>query len=372
MDAAFLPFLLLTDALGLLMGIVVFKLKGNSRKPSHDLLLWIGFGLSLGLIETLIFRSLFQSRFGVLRLWTHDLSCVLLPLLAWRSLLWIGASTAGKILGALGILFFLGAEATYIYAKEVVPFDLEIVHHQVVSPGLNHPIRILALADLQCEEIGSYEKQVFAKIRSLRPDLILLLGDYLQAQGESFARERPKLLKELALLTPPLGVYALEGDADEAKITLKGSGIPILTDQIKILPKDPQIALLGLKRWTSRQPLSATDLAPLKDFKGQIIVLGHAPDYMNPLLQNSLQKNVSSPLLCLAGHTHGGQIQIPGFGPLITLSSVPRNIAAGGLFRRGKATLIVSRGVGLERGFAPRIRLFCRPELTLIDLVPGK
>ncbi len=372
MDTSFLPFLLLAATLGLLLGIALLRIKGDPKKPLKDFLLWIGYGLLLGLFQALVFRSLFQSRFAVFRAWTHDLSCVLLPLLAWRSLLWVRASVLGRVLGTLGLLLFLGAEATYIYAKEVAPFDLEVVHHQVPCPGLDHRVRVLALADLQCEAIGPYEKRVFAKIRSLRPDLILLLGDYLQVQGETFARERLNLLKELANLAPPLGIYALEGDADEAGLSLKGSGIPILRDQARILPKEPQLALLGLRRWTSRKPLTESDLAPLRDFKGQILVLGHAPDFMNSLIRAQLQKTCQAPLLCLAGHTHGGQIQIPGFGPLITLSSVPRDIAAGGLFQRGTATLIVSRGVGVERGYAPRVRLFCRPELTVVDLLPKK
>ena len=77
--------------------------------------------------------------------------------------------------------------------------------------------------------------------------------------------------------------------------------------------------------------------------------------------------------LMIAGHTHGGQVQIPYLGPVFTFSRVPRLWGAGGLFKfdSGKH-LIISRGIGMERGYAPRIRFFCRPQLIFLDLLPLK
>ena len=72
--------------------------------------------------------------------------------------------------------------------------------------------------------------------------------------------------------------------------------------------------------------------------------------------------------LLVAGHTHGGQVSIPGFGPPITLSSVPRHVAAGGLHSVDGRRIYVSRGLGYEGGWAPRIRLFAPPELSLLTL----
>ena len=76
-----------------------------------------------------------------------------------------------------------------------------------------------------------------------------------------------------------------------------------------------------------------------------------------------------SPLdLVIAGHTHGGQVVVPGFGPPLTLSTAPRHLAAGGLNRVDGNAVYVSRGVGMERKWAPRVRLFCPPEVTLLTL----
>jgi uncharacterized protein len=74
----------------------------------------------------------------------------------------------------------------------------------------------------------------------------------------------------------------------------------------------------------------------------------------------------------VAGHTHGGQVRIPFIGPLATLSAVPRSWAAGITDLPSGGKLFVSRGIGMERGNAPRMRFCCRPELAVIDLVPQK
>jgi len=72
--------------------------------------------------------------------------------------------------------------------------------------------------------------------------------------------------------------------------------------------------------------------------------------------------------LMVAGHTHGGQVQLPLIGPLITLSAVPRAWASGVTELEPGRTLVVSRGVGMERGNAPRLRFLCRPEVVIVNV----
>jgi predicted MPP superfamily phosphohydrolase len=69
----------------------------------------------------------------------------------------------------------------------------------------------------------------------------------------------------------------------------------------------------------------------------------------------------------LAGHTHGGQVVVPFFGPPVTAIRLPRRYA-GGLNDYEGTPLHVSRGVGMERGFAPQLRFLCPPEICVIDL----
>src|SRR5262249_16833041 len=118
----------------------------------------------------------------------------------------------------------------------------------------------------------------------------------------------------------------------------------------------------GLTRRSSRRPIDESLAAAARAFDGLTIVLGHAPDFSRSV------GDVGVPVLCVAGHTHGGQVQLPFFGPLITLTSIPRKMAGGGLFEAGAAGLGVSRGMGMGRGSAPRIRFLCRPELEVLEL----
>jgi len=75
--------------------------------------------------------------------------------------------------------------------------------------------------------------------------------------------------------------------------------------------------------------------------------------------------------LFVAGHTHGGQVQLPIYGPLLTFSEAPRDWCGGCCVSRddGK-TFMITRGVGMERERAPRLRFFCHPEIVVIDVVP--
>jgi predicted MPP superfamily phosphohydrolase len=126
------------------------------------------------------------------------------------------------------------------------------------------------------------------------------------------------------------------------------------------------ILLHGLDRMRSRVPF--VDAGMVRRLHGSCypIIMGHAPDFMQSVLRDGLQADA----LMVAGHTHGGQVQVPGFGPLITLSGVPRWLAGGGVFRHGETWLCCSRGIGMERSSAPRIRFWCRPQLLLLELAP--
>jgi predicted MPP superfamily phosphohydrolase len=71
--------------------------------------------------------------------------------------------------------------------------------------------------------------------------------------------------------------------------------------------------------------------------------------------------------LYLCGHTHGGQVRLPVIGAVLTSSRLGRRYVMGH-YHEGRTHLYVSRGVGFEGLGAPRVRLFCPPEITLITL----
>lgn len=104
-----------------------------------------------------------------------------------------------------------------------------------------------------------------------------------------------------------------------------------------------------------------TDHIERSDRDDLAIALVHAPDVVSEWALNQFD-------LVLAGHTHGGQVRIPGAGAVVTNCSLPRDLAAG-LSRVGSTWLHVSPGLGTGR-YTP-IRFNCRPEATLLYLDPG-
>jgi predicted MPP superfamily phosphohydrolase len=92
------------------------------------------------------------------------------------------------------------------------------------------------------------------------------------------------------------------------------------------------------------------------------ILLTHRPDVALGLKEHSRID------LVIAGHTHGGQVVVPLFGPPMTLSKIPRHMAAGGLHRINENLIYISRGVGCERAQAPRIRFLCPPEISILTV----
>ena len=93
------------------------------------------------------------------------------------------------------------------------------------------------------------------------------------------------------------------------------------------------------------------------------LFLYHTPDL---ILEAAATNRVD--LYC-AGHTHGGQVALPVYGALVTLSKFGKKYESG-LHREGPTHLYVTRGVGMEGGSAPRVRFFARPEITVIELAP--
>jgi hypothetical protein len=113
-------------------------------------------------------------------------------------------------------------------------------------------------------------------------------------------------------------------------------------------------------KWTLRSVSPWLETSEVSDFR---ILFGHAPDFALEVADLPID-------LCLAGHTHGGQVRLPGYGPLVIDSQIPKEWARG--FRQiGVPYLNVSAGAGSNRrGGLPPLRFNCPTEMTVIDLVP--
>ncbi len=360
-----LTWLCVLDAALLVAGLLL-AVRHRCRDLGREVAIWTTFGVVTAGAFWLAATALTPNRFALLRAACHALFCVFLPVLAVR-----GAVVARTLpaAGTAVLVLALFGEGCYLWARRVEPFRLEVTRERITSrrlPAQDRPLRLAAVADLQPDSIGPFEIGVFDALVAAEPDVVVFLGDYIQQfDRREFLAQRAQLHAQLARLQPPLGMYAVDGDVDGFGIdeVFAGTAVRSLVDATVALPGLP-IDVIGLSRARGRRP--AIDAGLVRQLRGERfpIVIAHAPDYMRCVLDGGLEADA----LFLAGHTHGGQVQVPFFGPLITLSSVPRWLAGGGVFRRGETWLAVSRGIGMERDKAPRIRFWCRPQLLLLEL----
>lgn len=341
------------EVLGVNLGLLLFDAwllrRLHTQRDPKLLLTGLLAGFSLtGSVAILLMMAGTSTAFGVMQLlcWALFLHG---PVVILAAAAWIPR------LRPLGLLpLFTTVLAVEVFVRE--PTALGVSEVVVPVEGLEQSVRLVLIADLQTDHVGDYERAALAQVQALSPDYVLWAGDYVQVYDQpGYAMEAEALREAVARLAIP-GV-AVGGDIDGLgrwPEIFEGSQTRALS-RSESLDLGP-IVVTGLTLADSRSAAP-----PIPSVDKPHVVLGHAPDF-------ALARPDAE--LLLAGHTHGGQVQIPGFGPLMTLSEVPRDWASGVNSVGAHSTLVVSRGVGLERADAPRIRLFCEPELVHITLLP--
>jgi uncharacterized protein len=192
--------------------------------------------------------------------------------------------------------------------------------------------------------------------------MLLLAGDYLQTDFADRAEQLQEFNAYLRRIDffAPRGAFAVQGNVDGYgwEKMFAGLNVAVVDSRRHFNLDDLQLTCLSLRE--SFSPQAEVENADPRKFH---LVLGHVPNFALGRIDADL---------LLAGHTHGGQVRFPLVGALITQARVPRSWAAGLTDLPGGGRLLVSRGIGMERGNAPRVRFLCRPELAVIDLVPEK
>jgi hypothetical protein len=341
----------------LLLGLLKVVFRQFDTRPCLDVLMTLGAAgvlVVVGMVGAVIYGGT-NFRMARLAAWTFFLHVPLFfvstAFLALRRLPVLA-------LVALGVAALVSLVALDAFVIE--PHWLEVSRLAVTSPKVEEPVRVVVLADVQTDRPGAYEARVMAQAVAAEPDLVLFAGDYIHLGRRSRGYEAElAALREIVVdagLSAPLGMYAVRGNVDRASWTGLFDGVGGTAIETTTRHDLGPVVLTGLSMEASFRvdvPVAGEDRFH--------IVLGHSPNFsLGP---------VDADLL-IAGHTHGGQVQLPLIGPLLTLSHVPRSWASGVTEIALGKTMVVSRGIGMERGAAPRLRFLCRPELVVVDLLP--
>ncbi|MCZ2156828.1 MAG: phosphodiesterase YaeI [Bryobacterales bacterium] len=267
--------------------------------------------------------------------------------------------------------------ATGSYAFGVEPNWFDLTQSTIPTRWLpaGKSIRILHLSDLHASTVIPFERLTTA-IRmglSMQPDLICLTGDYITTDTECDLQRYRDVLAEIPKAAP---TFACVGNHDGGRWSelrsgfktserirqlLADAGIHVLQNQsAESEINGVRLHLVGLADFWTREFDSRAAFDGLPKQSEQLrIVLSHNPDTKAILQYYSWE-------LLLCGHTHGGQVKIPFIGPPI-LPILDRQFYEGLHTWQGRR-IYITRGVG---GVYGGIRFDCRPEVTILNLVPG-
>jgi uncharacterized protein len=253
------------------------------------------------------------------------------------------------------------------YAAGFEPNDLVLERKTVKLlklPDAFDGFRIVLLTDLHLHPFTSANliRRAVEISNSLKPDLVLLGGDYVCG----FAEAAFELGPILESLDAKHGLFAVLGNYDHFRgdrIVLEGlrrASIPVLMNEgVRLTIGESSIFLAGLDSVCAGKPDARAAFSARKN-EPVALALVHEPDYIDRL------RRLVPVDLQLSGHTHGGQIRVPGLGAIVLPACGQAYVE--GLYRVGASQVYTSRGVGMVR--LP-FRFNCPPEVTEITLAQG-
>ncbi len=275
----------------------------------------------------------------------------------------------------------LAGAGVYLYASQVESRRFQLEKLSVTIDGdarANKTLRILHISDLHLSEPESQKLKFLQQVTADDYDLIFLTGDVFQNySGIQYA-------SQLLAKMPRLGAYAVLGNHDYYDYNmfhktfgriwkhyrhpnkfrdvtpmieaLELAGFQVLRNEKRSFSTEG-VSLIGID-YPGISPRRLKDLAALVPREHLLLALFHLPRKLQHMAEAGIH-------MAFGGHTHGGQIRIPGVGAVITDSELKRHEASG-LVKRDNTLFHISPGVGAD----PRsnLRLFCPPAATVIDL----
>jgi len=237
--------------------------------------------------------------------------------------------------------------------------DLQIVENEVFLPGLPSAFegfRLMQLSDLHCDLDIHLMEKVREMIQKIPHDAVVLTGDYHNKVSHSFERSLKEMKKLIPLLHPVR--FGILGNHDflEKTAIFEENGLPVLLNEsCSISRGDQRLWICGIDDphfFKTHDLVKARTGIP----EGEIsILLSHSPETYRQASELGYH-------LQLSGHTHGGQICLPGGIPIYHNAPGCRRDHLSGPWREKTMVGYTSRGTG-SAGVAARF--YCPPEITI-------
>lgn len=265
------------------------------------------------------------------------------------------AVAVGSCVVASGLLASYAANAGRQWAQ-VVRIELPLPRLSRTLDGLT----IAQISDLHagyCFDAAKTRRYV-STVNALQPDITVVTGDMFQDDPE----DAQMCADELSALQAQHGVFVIMGNHERripppwGEWPFRRAGLTVLTNAAhEVVARGASLWVVGLDDLIMRRNDMARALRGVPTSACKVLLV-HEPDFADEAARFPID-------LQLSGHTHGGQIRLPGIGPLL-LPVLGRKYPAG-LYRVRDTWVYTNRGLGVNR---PALRLNCRPEITLFTL----
>ena len=286
-----------------------------------------------------------------------------------------------KILGIIILLIFISMVYSIIKNRKSLKITNYIIEDSEIPKSFNN-YKILQLSDLHTYEFGKNNKNLIEKISNENPDIIVMTGDML----DCLSKKADVLYRLVESLIKKYKIYYIVGNHEERyktkklekiKMNLKKLGVVVLNNEKAIIEKDNQKIniygmVLKLKYYFSKKEKKVKNInltvTGMNKILGKIndneynVLLVHSPIYFDTYALWGAN-------LILSGHMHGGIINIPKIGGVLSPERTFFPKYSGGIYikkiNNKSSNLIVSKGLGFGR--IP-YRIFNPPEIVTISL----
>ncbi len=275
------------------------------------------------------------------------------------------------LFGRITLFFFLAVAILILWGIFAEP-NILVIRNIDISLKKWHSehnsLKIVFLGDLHTKPIDLDRlKRVVSKVNEQKPDIVLSIGDYVNGNSYKETLYPRVIAKELGKIKSKYGFYTVLGNHDydynplRIRKELEKNGIKVLeNDTLPLDIEGKRLWLIGIQDFSVCHTHLDYNTKQVSDEENPVILLSHTPDVF-PEVDERIE-------LTLAGHTHGGQVVIPFYGPIYVPSKYGKKYSKG-YFEEKNKKMFVTGGIGTSV-FPVRFNNF--PEIIILNIKSDK